>query len=117
MATIRQQRVASLLFEELSIMIENELEDPNLRLVRVTDVDVSRDLKHVKIFVDHQEYTVSKSDVLRGLNRAKSFIRGQIAQRCQLRAVPELLFYYDERQVQAARIDELLKQIADERQP
>jgi ribosome-binding factor A len=115
MATIRQQRVAELLYEELSILIANELKDPRLSLVQVTNVDVSKDLRTVKVFVSHDDEVVSKRQVLQGLRGATPFLRRQIAVRAALRVVPELLFYYDDTPEKAARIDALLRQIAEER--
>ncbi len=117
MPTIRQQRVAELLFEELSIMIANELSDPrlSLSLVRVTSVDVSRDLRNVKVFITHDDDELSKREVLQGLRHAMPFLRRQLALRCSLRAVPELSFYYDDTPEKAARVDELLRQIATNR--
>ncbi len=112
MSTIRQQRVAELLFEELSILIGSELADPRLSLVRVTNVDVSRDLRNVNVYVTHDDEELSKRDILQGLRHATSFLRRQIAVRCSLRAVPELAFHYDDTPEKAARIDELLRQIA-----
>ena len=115
MATIRQQRVAELLYEELSILIGNELSDPRLSLVQVTNVDVSKDLRNVKVFVSHDDENVTKQQVLQGLRHATPYLRRQIATRASLRAVPELLFYYDDTPEKAARIDALLRQIAAER--
>jgi ribosome-binding factor A len=112
MPTIRQQRVAELLFEELSIMIGNELNDPSLSLVRVTNVNVSRDLRNVNVYVTHDDEELSKRDVLQGLRRATPFLRRQIAVRGSLRAVPELSFHYDDTPERAARVDALLRQIA-----
>lgn len=115
MATIRQQRVSELLFEELSIMIANELTDPRLSLVQVTSVVVSRDLRNVKVYVSHDDDETTKNQVLQGLRHATPFLRRQIAQRCTLRAVPELLFYYDDTPERAARVESLLRQISAER--
>jgi ribosome-binding factor A len=117
MSTIRQQRVAELLFEELSIMIANELSDPRLSLVRVTSVDVSRDLRNVKVYVTHDDDELSNREVLQGLRHAMPFLRRQLAVRCSLRAVPELSFFYDDTPLRAARVDELLRQIATNRGP
>ena len=116
MATIRQQRVTGLLYEELSIMVANELDDPQLELITVVDVQVSRDLRNAKIFVNHQQEEVSRKEVLKGLERATPYLRSQLAERCNLRMVPELLFYYDDTPEKAARVDELLRQIASERE-
>jgi ribosome-binding factor A len=113
--TIRQQRVAELMFEELSILIPNELSDPRLSLVKVTSVTVSRDLRNVKVFVSHDDDEVAKRQVMQGLRHAMPYLRRQIAARCSLRAVPELNFHYDDTPEKAARVDELLRQIAEER--
>lgn len=115
MTTIRQQRVSELLFEELSIMISNELDDPRLSLARVTSVNVSRDLRNVNVYVTHDDDEVSKRDILQGLRHATPYLRRQLAVRCSLRAVPELSFHYDDTPEKAARVDELLRQIAADR--
>jgi ribosome-binding factor A len=115
MTTIRQQRVAELLFEELSILIGNELDDPRLSLVRVTNVDVSRDLRNVNVYVSHDDDELANRQVLQGLRHATPFLRRQLAVRCSLRAVPELSFHYDDTPEKAARVDQLLRQIAASR--
>jgi ribosome-binding factor A len=116
MATIRQERVSELLFQELSIIISNDLEDPRLSLLTVTNLDVSRDLRTVKVYVSHSDESVSRRSVLVGLKNASAYMRRQIAERCGLRVVPELIFYYDDSPERAARVDELLRQIAAERE-
>lgn len=115
MTTIRQQRVADLLFQELTILIGTELSDPRLSLVTVTHVEVSKDLRNVNVYVSHDDDDVSKAKVLQGLRQATPYLRGQIATRCSLRAVPELSFHYDDTPERAARVDELLRRIAAER--
>jgi ribosome-binding factor A len=112
---IRQERLAQMLFQEFSIIIGSELQDPRLALAKVTDVRVSRDLRNVKIFVSHDDEEVSRREVMDALRQAQSYMRREIALRCALRAVPELFFMYDESPQRAARIDELLEQIASER--
>ncbi len=112
---IRQQRVAGLVYEEISIMLAGELRDPRISLVKVTDVRVSKDLRNARVFVSHDDETVSRRDLLKALQSATPYLRGQLAERLGLRAVPELLFTYDESPEKAARVDELLRQIAAER--
>ncbi|MCB0114126.1 MAG: 30S ribosome-binding factor RbfA [Caldilineaceae bacterium] len=116
MATIRQQRVRELLYQELSILISNELDDPRLSLLTVTNVVVSRDLRNVKVYVYHDdEEETPRRVILRGLTKATPFIRRQLAQRLTLRVVPELTFHYDDTPERAARVDELLQRIRAER--
>ena len=57
----------------------------------------------------------TRRDFLKGLESATPWMRGQLAIRCGLRVVPELLFIYDDSPERAARIDALLRQIAAER--
>jgi ribosome-binding factor A len=113
---IRQQRVADLLFEELSIMLAGELQDPRVSLVEVIKVDISKDLRNAKIFIHHADDAVSRKELLKALQHATPYLRGQLAVRCGLRVVPELYFAYDDSPEKAARIDELLRQIAAERE-
>lgn len=115
MTTIRQQRVAGLLFEELSIMLNGELSDPRVSLITVTGVQLSKDLRNAKVHIHHQNEEFSRKEVLAGLRSATPYLRSQLASRCGLRMVPEILFYYDDTPERAARIDELLTQIAQER--
>lgn len=122
MFTIRQERAAELLYQELLILIGHELDDPLLELLTVTNVVVSRDLRVAKVYVHQdnkellQDDEMQQSTILARLKRATPFLRHKIAQRVKLRAVPEILFYYDETPAQAARVDELLQRIAEERQ-
>ena len=112
---IRQQRVAELLFEELSIMVAGELSDPRISLAEVIKVDISKDLRNAKVFVHHADEEVSRRDFLKGLESATPWLRGQLALRCGLRVVPELCLCTTILPERAARIDELLRQIAAER--
>lgn len=104
-----------MLREELDIMIGHELEDPRISLVSVTDVIVTRDIRNARVYVHHSDDEVTPKDVLAGLRSATSYLRGQIAVRCGLRMTPDLLFYYDKTPEKAQRIDQLLRQIAEER--
>jgi ribosome-binding factor A len=114
-STIRQERVAELLFEELSIMVGSELDDPKLSMVEVTHVEVSKDLRSAKVHIHHRQDEVTPREVIKHLQRAIPYLRSQLAERCGLRMVPELVFHYDDTPAQAARVDELLRQIAKER--
>ena len=111
-STVRQQRVAELLFQELSIIVSSELDDPSISLVDVTNVVVSKDLRTAKVYVHHRDDAVSSRALLKALKRATPYVRGQIAERCGLRMVPDVYFYYDDTPSRVARVDELLRQIS-----
>ena len=112
---IRQQRVAELLYEELSIMVAGELSDPRVSLAEVIKVDISKDLRNAKVYVHHSNESVARRDFLKALQHASPWLRGQLALRCGLRVVPELYFTYDDAPERIARVNELLRQIAIER--
>lgn len=97
-------------------MLAGELQDPRVSLVEVIKVDISKDLRNAKIFVHHADDAVSRKELLKALQHATPYLRGQLAVRCGLRMVPELYFAYDDSPEKAARIDELLRQIAAERE-
>ena len=114
-SSIRQERVAGLLFQELSIIISSELDDPAISLVDVTNVVVSKDLRTAKIYVHHRDEEVSVRALLKALKHATPYVRGQIAERCGLRMVPDVYFHYDDTPSRSARVDELLRQLAAEK--
>lgn len=113
---IRQSRMKGLLQEELATLIPGELDDPKLALVAVTDVVVSKDLKNVRVYVNHQDAEVSQREVLSHLNKAMPHLRAMIAERLSTRTVPEITFAYDESQGRAERLNEIFAQIKAEQQ-
>ena len=113
--SIRQERVAALLLQELSIIVSSELDDPAISLVEVTNVVVTKDLRTAKIYVHHRDEEVSVRALLKALKHATPYVRGQIAERCGLRMVPDVYFHYDDTPSRSARVDELLRQLAAEK--
>jgi ribosome-binding factor A len=107
----RADRVAALLREEISKILEFDLSDPRIGFVTVTAVDVTDDLRHAKIYcgILGDPATVEKS--LEALAESAWRIRKALAGRVQLRRVPEIAFLLDERAEKAARIDTLLRKI------
>jgi ribosome-binding factor A len=110
----RQQRVSELLREELSLLIQSELDDPRLEdaLVTVTHVDVSPDLQNASVFVDHALPPDASDSILEALRHAEPFLRRSLAESLDLRVVPALTFHLDIIEQRARRIDSLLDQLA-----
>jgi ribosome-binding factor A len=105
----RSRRIAEQIQRELADVIRLELKDPRVTgLITVTDVEVSADQSHAKVF-----FTLLGDDEARieetrtGLSRAAGFLRTQLAQRLRLRTVPQLEFKHDasiERGVKLSRL-------------
>ena len=92
----RTRRIAEQIQRELAELIRLELKDPRVTgLVTVTGVEVSQDQSHAKVFFTILGDESRKEETTAGLVRASGFLRSQLAQRMQLRTVPELHFKYD----------------------
>jgi ribosome-binding factor A len=111
----RSDRVGDLLLEEVSELLAKEVNDPRIGTVTLTAARVSSDLKHARIFFSPLELERRKEDVLAGLKSATPFIRGKIGKRLNLRFIPTLEFVYDEAQERVQRIEQLLRQVKDEK--
>jgi ribosome-binding factor A len=104
----RKERLDELLLRELESIICYELEDPRLRDVTVTAVDVTRDLQTARVYVALLDENGNERAVLDGLEHARGYVRSQIAGRLQLRRVPDLVFRIDRQYAAAARVDTIL---------
>ena len=111
----RAKRVADRIQEVLAEIILREISDPRLAGISVTSVDVDREFAYATIYVASFLTDAGQEEVLQGLESAKGFIRRLLAQHIQLRSFPQLRFRWDSSQIQAERIEDLLKQIQDER--
>lgn len=111
MTTRRQARVAEQIQIELSKLIEQELDDPRLSLVSITDVTISADLREANVYASALPGESVKAEVLAGLEHARGFLRHGLAERMQLRVVPDLHFHWDKSLETGDRISRLLDQI------
>ncbi|WP_297527883.1 30S ribosome-binding factor RbfA [Thiohalobacter sp.] len=104
----RTRRVGEQLRRELSELIRDELKDPRLGMVTVSDVEVSRDLAHARVYVTVLGDQVARKESLAALRSAAGFLRRALGQRMKLRTVPELRFLYDESIEEGSRLDALI---------
>ena len=113
----RSVRVAERVREEIASALEREIDDPRLRRVVVTRVEVTDDLQHARVLVrlTHDDGPEARSNVLRGFRSAGAILRRRIGANLDLRRTPELRFFIDEGQDAQARIEELLAEIERER--
>ena len=92
----RTRRIAEQIQRELADLIRLELKDPRVpQLLTVTDVEVSADQSHAKVFFTLLGDERQIADTTEGLARAAGFLRTQLAQRMKLRTIPQLEFKYD----------------------
>ena len=117
MGTNRMESVGREVQREIANIVLNEIDDPLIGFVTITDVEMSADLMHAKVYFSVLGDDEAKEDAGRGLRRAGKFIRGLIGDRMDLRSVPVLRFHLDETAEKAQRIEQILRENVIEEAP
>ncbi len=117
MGTNRMESVGREVQREIANIVLKEIDDPLVGFVTITDVEMSADLRHAKVFFSVLGDDEAKEDAGRGLRRAGKFIRGLIGDRMDLRSVPLLRFHLDETAENAQRIEQILRENVIEEAP
>lgn len=118
MATSRRvERVASLIRREVSQMLMTGIKDDRVGsgMVSITDVYVSGDLQHAKIFVSVYGTDEARAETMAGLEAATGYVRGELGRRIRLRRTPEVIFREDRSVERGTRVLSLINQISQER--
>jgi len=108
----RHLRVGAELLRVLNELLQDEVKDPRLRDVRVSEVDLSGDLGVARVYYSTLDPAADTAPIDAGLKNAAAFMRTRIAREIQLRRVPELRFAHDLRAEQGQRISALLDKSA-----
>ncbi|WP_059105208.1 30S ribosome-binding factor RbfA [Shouchella shacheensis] len=111
MANNRAVRVGEQMKKELSDILIRDIKDPRVRFVTVTGVDVTGDLQQATAFITVLGDEGEQRETLKGLEKAKGFIRSEIGKRVRLRKTPELFFEFDESIQYGDRIETLLREV------
>ena len=103
----RTDRVSAQIRRDLGTLVHAAVRTHDLPMMSVSDVEVSRDLSHAKVYL-----TVLQSDqaaqALQAINQLARDLRVQLGRTISFRHVPELHFYYDDSIDRGERIDQLL---------
>jgi len=110
----RSERTGKLIQREISVLLERHVNDPRLaKLISVTEVTLSPDLKHAKIFVSTLTSEIAnKQELLDGFNNASGFLRKELASHLGLKHMPELSFHYDDSIERGSRLLKLLDELS-----
>lgn len=111
---IRPEKVAHMMRREVADILERKLRDPRVTTtVTVTDVEITPDLSFARIYVTMLGGEETRDAVMDALAHAAGFVRRELGHRLELREVPEIRFQYDASLERGARVDELLRRIAN----
>lgn len=103
----RSERVAGQIRRELAQLIQQEAKDPDIGFISLSDVEVTRDLAHAKVFITVYE-TDKAADTMAALKRAAGYLRRRLGQEMRMRSVPELHFHHDASVEDGLRMDSLI---------
>jgi ribosome-binding factor A len=77
-------------------------------MVTLTDVEVTSDYAHAKVFFTMLGDADQISAAAEGLNRAAGFLRHELGHRIKLRSIPQLHFIHDESVERGVRLSQLI---------
>ena len=113
----RVEKVSALIRKEMSELLMHDIRDHRLQesFITITEVDVSGDLQQCRIFVRVLGEDSQKEQVLRALEAATGFLKGELGRRLQMRRAPEIVFKLDKGMEKGASVMNLLGQLEEER--
>jgi ribosome-binding factor A len=104
----RTDRIAQQIQREIAELIRLQINDPRVRLVTITGVEVARDYSHAKIFFTRLDGKQEEAQL--GLEHASGFLRSQLAHSLKLRVMPQLHFVYDASVERGSHLSQLIDQ-------
>ena len=111
----RIDRVATLIKQELaSLLARHELRDPRIGFVTITDVKVSDDLKHAKVYYSVLGDDTVKEETAKGLEHSRGYLQQDLATNLKLRFTPRLAFSMDSSLDEGNKIDSIIRKIHEE---
>ncbi|KRG85547.1 ribosome-binding factor A [Stenotrophomonas daejeonensis] len=108
----RTDRVSAQIRRDLGTLVHAMVREHGLPSVSVSDVEVTRDMAHAKVFVTALMPERS-AEAVKGLRELAGELRTGLARAMKLRHVPELHFHYDDSVDRGERIDNLLRDLPD----
>ena len=104
----RMRRVDVAMRQVLGDALAQDLKDPRVGFVTVTDVKTSSDLRHARVYVSVLGDEPTKQASLDGLRSAHGFLQSRVADELRFKRTPELTFELDHTAERAARLEEIL---------
>ena len=110
----RIDKIQEELRQQVSMIVQQELRDPRIGFVTITEVELTADLKEAKIYFTIMDTGRSTEGTVRALKNSAAYVRRLIGQRIKIKFTPEIKFVYDDSQIRQSRIDEIIDKIHKE---
>ena len=108
----RIHRIGSVIRKEIAQIIKSDINDPRIKDAVITDVEMSKDLKHAKIYFiifNHKNKNQDEIESLtKAINSSKLFFKRKLSKSSNLRSVPNLRFIFDDTESKAFDLEELI---------
>lgn len=105
----RSRRIAEQIQRELSDIIRLELKDPRVGMITLTDVEMTPDNAHARIYFTLLGDASRIEEAQAGLQHAAGYLRTGLAHRLRIRTVPQLHFKYDASVERGMRLHQLIE--------
>ena len=93
--TDRMDRVTEAIKREVAVILQEDVNDPKIRHVTITRVEVTRDLRLAKVFYVVSIEEKNREAVTEALKHAGSFVRGELGRRLPMKFTPKVSFRED----------------------
>lgn len=104
----RKDRVSEQIRRELAELIHRELKDPRIGMISITDVEVTPDYAHAKIYFSSLSGSDTLATVKSGLDKASGFLRRELGRRIRIHTTPQLHFVFDQSLERGAELTRLI---------
>ncbi|HMW55671.1 MAG TPA: 30S ribosome-binding factor RbfA [Accumulibacter sp.] len=108
----RRDRVSEQIRRELAEVIRSELKDPRVGMISLTEVEVSPDYAHAKVYFSSMAGSDTLDSVQAGLQQASGFLRSVLGRRISIHMIPQLHFVFDDSLERGAQISKLISEAA-----
>ncbi len=108
----RRDRIAEQIRRELSEVIRSELKDPRVGMISLTDVEISADYAHAKVYFSSLPGKQGLDLVQAGLQQASGFLRSELGKRISIHMTPQLHFIFDDSLERGAQLSKLISEAA-----
>jgi ribosome-binding factor A len=111
MGTHRIKRIQEEIQHAVSSVLLFEMTDPFLQGITVTRVVLTKDVGTARVYYETGVPKARREALQQGLDRARGFVRRQLASRINLKSVPEIQFFYDETNEEVSRVEGLFSKL------
>ena len=109
----RKDRVSEQVRRELAELIRTELKDPRIGMVSITEVEVTADYAHAKVFFSSMTGSEHLAEVMAGLEKASGFLRRELGKRISIHTTPQLHFVFDASLERGADLSKLIQEAVE----